>query len=259
MTADAAPEGGNTSSIDSAAPLDVAAFITTCRQRADQFAAAGDAENSAHFRQLARTVEDEWWQDYFERGREKYRSDLRMWEAANAHYDAWQLENVRGVLGFAQAGLKGFTLVNAGAIVALLAFLGNVWGKGVRGGPFISALCLFALGLFMAVLSTGLSYYTQLLYSSKDEAVQVRGATTHRVTAVAALLSLLLFAIGAWQSIVAFRAQPALRDPPPTQVEHADEEPAASATAATTTTSATATSNPTAAASAAEAVADPAK
>jgi hypothetical protein len=40
--------------------------------------------------------------------------------------------------------VKAFSILNAGAVVALLAFLGNVWSKGVRVEPFLTAMGTFA-------------------------------------------------------------------------------------------------------------------
>lgn len=225
---------------EAAAPSSPREFIAYYQRLSDSYSKLGDTEKSTRYRDLARRVEDGLLDNYIEQTREVHRADLREWEARWAHYRAWQLENVRGVLNLAQAGLKGFMLVNAGAIVALLAFLGNVWDKGVRGGLFIGAMGTFAAGLFMAALAGGLSYYTQLLYSAEDDAKKHAGERWHRVASLVALSSLALFAVGACQSILAFRAQPALQQTQPTEQRRAIQESATTTTTASATASATA-------------------
>lgn len=192
-------------------PRNVSEWIVFLKQSADRHDAAGDQVTAARLRERARKLEDGIWDNYLDHERESSRAKLREWEAQWAHTRAWQLQNMDGVLDFAQAGLKAYTLVNAGACVALLAFLGNVWTKGVNGEPFIDALAIFAGGVFAAALAAALSYLTQLYYSSDVDADYAVGRRWHKVTGATALLSLVLFACGIAQSVVAFRAQPALR------------------------------------------------
>lgn len=192
-------------------PETLSEWVTFLRERAERHQAAGDHATANRLRDRAQKIEDGIWDNYVDHERESGRANLREWEAKWAHSRAWQIENMRGVLGFAQAGLKAFTLVNAGAIVALLAFLGNVWTKGVVGDPFIQAMSYFAAGVFVAALAAALSYVTQLYYSSDEEKDYAIGKRWHKATGVVALLSLAFFAVGSVRTVLAFQVQPALK------------------------------------------------
>lgn len=181
------------------------------RQAADEHDAAGEHKMATRLRERARSIEQGMWDNFIAHDRELSLAKVREWEAKWAHSRAWQLKNMEGVLELAREGLKGFVLVNAGACVALLAFLGNVWTKGVYGEPFIAALAIFAGGVFVAALANALSYLTQLYYSSEGDAELAVGRRWHRASGFVALASLLLFGCGIVQSVAAFRVQPALK------------------------------------------------
>ena len=192
-------------------PETLSDWVARFRQAADEHDAAGEHKMAARLRERARSIEQGLWENYIAHDRELSLAKVREWEAKWAHSRAWQLKNMEGVLELGRAGLKGFVLVNAGACVALLAFLGNVWTKGVYGEPFIVALAIFASGVFVAALATALSYLTQLYYSSDDDAELAIGRRWHKASGFVALASLLLFACGVSQSVAAFRVQPALK------------------------------------------------
>jgi hypothetical protein len=111
------------------------------------------------------------------------------------------------VIGLSQTALRGFTLINAGAIVALLAFLGNVWTKGVTMEPFLAAMRAFALGVILAALASALSYVTQLLYGVESEKVEKAAKGLHFATIFVGLASLGVFCMGSYRTLEAFRNQ----------------------------------------------------
>jgi hypothetical protein len=98
-------------------------------------------------------------------------------------------------------------LINAGAVVALLAFLGNVWIKGVTIEPFLAAMWAFALGVALAALAGTLSYLTQLLYGSESEKTVKWAQGLHVATLVAGLSALVVFCMGSYRTLDAFRHQ----------------------------------------------------
>lgn len=180
-------------------------------QAADEQASAGEHKLARKLRDRAGRIEDGIWDNHIAHDLERNLARVREWEADWGHNRAWQLKNMEGVLELARASLRAFMLVNAGACVALLAFLGNVWTKGVYGEPFIIALAMFAGGVFTAALATAFSYLTQLYYSSDDEKEHATGRGWHKASAFVALASLVVFGCGVGQSVSAFRAQPALK------------------------------------------------
>ena len=81
------------------------------------------------------------------------------------------LDGFNSVISLGQSALKSCTIINGGAAVALLAFIGNIVlksdAKPLVGG-ISNALFAFGVGLFLASLATGSTYFTQYLYESKN-------------------------------------------------------------------------------------------
>ncbi|MGR3219179.1 MAG: hypothetical protein ACUZ8H_05085 [Candidatus Anammoxibacter sp.] len=80
----------------------------------------------------------------------KHETALTVYHAENernlAHYNAQQLQAVemfKSVISYGATALKSAILINGGAAVALLAFIGNIWNKGIPQaavGPLTSAI-----------------------------------------------------------------------------------------------------------------------
>lgn len=124
-----------------------------------------------------------------------------------AHYDAQQqhsLEMLRSVFAYGQAALKSAILINGGAAVALLAFIGNIWAKGIvpeAVSSITSAIICFSAGVLAAAFATGTTYLTQYCYSEDHDRT---GVTFHIVTILIVLSSYYLFARGSYESYLAF-------------------------------------------------------
>ena len=97
----------------------------------------------------------------------KWKAD---WEAKLAQYrveSAWQQEMFKSVIVASQVALKSAILINGGASVALLAFIGNLWSKGIGNSVMLSLsriMCIFVLGVFSGALACGSMYLTQYCY-----------------------------------------------------------------------------------------------
>ena len=124
------------------------------------------------------------------------------------HYKAQQLFDVemfRSVIGYGQAALKSAILINGGAAVALLAFIGNIWAKGVRpdvADSLTNGIVLFASGVLAAAVGTGGSYFTQYYYHI--EGPERAAIYWRRLTILVVLLAFILFGFGACESYQAF-------------------------------------------------------
>ena len=98
-----------------------------------------------------------------------------------------------------QAALKSAFLINGGAAVALLAFIGNVWTKtqaNVSGLGF--PLLLYVFGVLSPAVASGLTYLSQYQYgkSVKDDDCFARSARKINWLGIGFVtLSYLLFAI----------------------------------------------------------------
>ena len=76
--------------------------------------------------------------------------------------EAWikaRIELFRAVVAHEHAALRPLFLLNGGAAVAALAFIGQVWPADVSG--VIVAMVIWCVGLFAAGLAAGLAYFSQ--------------------------------------------------------------------------------------------------
>ncbi len=78
------------------------------------------------------------------------------------HDEAWvqaRIELFRAVVTHEHAALRPLFLLNGGAAVAALAFIGQVWPADVSG--IVVAMVIWSVGLFAAGLAAGLAYFSQ--------------------------------------------------------------------------------------------------
>jgi hypothetical protein len=99
---------------------------------------------------------------------------------------SWHLtETYKSLIAISVEALKLLVLVNGGAAIALLAYLGSFASRasaGVSPPNLVWPLSFYSLGVFVTVLAFGISYVTQLrLY---NEEINIRaGYTVPRVHA----------------------------------------------------------------------------
>jgi hypothetical protein len=118
-----------------------------------------------------------------------------------------QTETFKSLISLSTEALKALQLLNGGAVVALLAYLGQASKRADLARALTCPFALFVAGLLAATLAYGSAYLTQLsLYSEDVQGAGFRG-TKHQVwlwtTFAIALASLALFAFGAFASIAA--------------------------------------------------------
>jgi hypothetical protein len=77
-----------------------------------------------------------------------------------------RVERIKAVIQFALAAIQGVILVNGGAAVAILAFLGNIWQKDNSLHPMALAITwpleLFLCGVTAGVATAAMGYLAQL-------------------------------------------------------------------------------------------------
>jgi hypothetical protein len=82
---------------------------------------------------------------------------------------ASDLEMFRSVIQSGQNALKTALLMNGGASVALLAFIGKLTEERQAHIPaFTNALTVFVLGVFCIVVASGSTYLSQWLYAAES-------------------------------------------------------------------------------------------
>ncbi len=131
---------------------------------------------------------------------------LRIWELERLEWLQGHLAMIRGQIDFALLALKSIIFVNGAAAVALLAFLGQIWGK--EGATGVAAAAGWSLGWFVTgtacgVAAAAFAYFAQTLYRERSERL---GAIARWVTIVFGTACVVAFALGAWKAIDAYTA-----------------------------------------------------
>jgi len=137
---------------------------------------------------------------------ERYRAELQHWVEQNKAVEAFNIEMFRSVLATGQSALKNAMLINGGAGVALLAFIGHVWEKAltpasVRGLTW--SLVLFMAGVLASAMAAGTTYLSQAFYAN-DWARTADAIKYFTIFLVG--MSYVAFAIGGYEAYSAFRA-----------------------------------------------------
>lgn len=148
-------------------------------------------------------------------------------------------ETYKTLVTLAVEAVKFCALANGGAVVALLAYLGNVHAKAPQmGAPNLTgAITWFLGGLAFSGVLVAASYATQVLifndsfqhsYIRKDGRKDGRHKLPHRVAVGAFVLSLGCFVAGAWSAVAAWSQQATLTHSSPTGASTPTTAPAAS-------------------------------
>lgn len=100
---------------------------------------------------------------------EKYKAELQVWIKQNEAVQAAEIEKFRSVILAGQNALKTAFLMNGGATVALLAFLGKLSDKHQdKIAVFASALVVFVIGVLAITVASGLTYLSQWFYAYSE-------------------------------------------------------------------------------------------
>jgi|JI8StandDraft_1071087.scaffolds.fasta_scaffold154596_2 hypothetical protein len=121
--------------------------------------------------------------------------------------DHW-LETYKSLILLSVEGFKFCALINGGAAVAILAYLGNIVGKGAAAPDMRYAMAFFLGGLGACGLAMLFAYLTQLeLLNERAEMSRSGGGHGRYLYAsmVLVLCSLISFSLGSWQAVVGFR------------------------------------------------------
>jgi hypothetical protein len=188
---------------------DVVSLIEGLRIKAAHIDAT-DPTAAGRMIEAANFLEAGAWQTAIEIERHRMQALVAAEEAAKLerykYQFEWHLENTRALVQLSQGALRAATLVNAGAAVAILAYLGAKAGQGINISVFANALVWYALGVVLATLATGTAYWSQLLYGNSDQKTQERGKHPHVATVVLYVLAILSFAVGCWSTYTSFTA-----------------------------------------------------
>ncbi|EPV7325746.1 hypothetical protein ACV9ZL_004410 [Klebsiella oxytoca] len=83
----------------------------------------------------------------------------------------FQMESFKAAISIGANACRTFLIMNGGAAIALLAFLGNIWNKSSSteaASAIATALVLFCMGVVLAGVCAGFSYISQSLFVSSE-------------------------------------------------------------------------------------------
>jgi hypothetical protein len=124
-----------------------------------------------------------------------------------ANYDAenkFSIEMFRSVIEAGREALKAALIMNGGAVIAMLGFLGTTVGKtnsNTLGLALTLPLAVFGFGVFSVGAAFVGMYLSQYFYR---RASSFAAYSSHFITALATCISYALFAYGVYQAYRAF-------------------------------------------------------
>jgi hypothetical protein len=136
---------------------------------------------------------------------EKYKAELQLWIKQNEAAQASSLEMFRAVILAGQNALKTAFLMNGGATIALLAFLGKLSEQHQdKIAIFSSSLIVFVVGVLAITVASGLTYLSQWFFAGSESWKQKTGFGLNILVIVFGLASYGLFIWGAIRAYKAF-------------------------------------------------------
>ncbi|MBB4654429.1 hypothetical protein GGR73_000928 [Xanthomonas sp. F14] len=121
-----------------------------------------------------------------------------------------RLEMLRATVTTSQSALRSSLLINAGAAVALLSFMGGIWGKGsyLNVIPGLSySLSVFVWGVLAGALAAGATYGSQAGYGEEFGRFSVLiGRVFHGVAILAGVTAYICFGSASWLAYGALMA-----------------------------------------------------
>lgn len=128
---------------------------------------------------------------------EKYKAELSNWGAAYNYALDSNLESFRSVITAGQNSIKTSFLLNGGAAIALLAFIGHLTEiKSPQVHVFANGLIPFALGVLTTTITSGLTYLCQWLYASAHEQARKAAESVNILAIIVGAAAYLFFIWG---------------------------------------------------------------
>ena len=140
---------------------------------------------------------------------EEYRRNHTAFVAARQQEHENNLEMLRSVITVGQLAIKSALLINGGAAVALLAFVGKLWSSGAVD-PVLdgvaSGLIQYVWGVLFAAVAAGATYFSQAGYAGEFGNVSHNvGVGGHYVAVLGVLVAYVLFAMASWTTYQAIQ------------------------------------------------------
>ncbi|AWY39406.1 hypothetical protein DKY63_05595 [Pseudomonas putida] len=136
---------------------------------------------------------------------EHLKAQLQIMVEQTKNNHASQLEMFRTVIQSGQNAVKTALLMNGGASVALLAFIGKLTeAQQIRIPVFAEALTFFVIGVFAIVVTAGMTYLSQWFYAASEQWKRKTGFAFNIISIVLGLSSYGFFVWGMRKAYLAF-------------------------------------------------------
>ncbi len=136
---------------------------------------------------------------------EKYKADLQNWIEINKRDHEGHLEMFKSVIASGQAAIKASFLLNGGAAVAMLAFIGHLAQfKADKVSAFSTCLLPFAYGVLAIAVTSGLTYLSQWFYFSTQPWSRKLGFAFNMLCILLGISSYVFFAWGLFDAYHSF-------------------------------------------------------
>ncbi len=97
---------------------------------------------------------------------ERFKANLQVWVEQNKAAHESNLEMFRSVIQSGQNAIRSSFLLNGGAAVAMLAFIGKLTEAQAEKIPvFASSLTIFVIGVLAITIASGFTYLSQWFYA----------------------------------------------------------------------------------------------
>lgn len=132
-----------------------------------------------------------------------HQSKLEGYKAQNQ----MNIEMFRSVIQYGQASLKSAILINGGAAVALLAFIGKIWSdekSKIVINELSYSLTLFVFGTLAVAVATGITYIAQSLFN--EGKIKIAHCVNGLIISLV-IGSYIIFSLGVFSTYVIFTTQ----------------------------------------------------
>lgn len=136
---------------------------------------------------------------------ERYKADLQNWIETNKYQRDGRLELFRSVITSGQSAIKASFLLNGGAAISVLAFVGHLAQfRPTKVPEFGACLLPFAYGVLAIAVTSGCTYLSQWLYASNMPKAQRAGFILNMLSIALGISSYGFFAWGLFATYRSF-------------------------------------------------------
>ena len=136
---------------------------------------------------------------------ERYKADLQNWIESNKHQHESDIEMFRSVITAGQNAIKSSFLLNGGAAIATLAFIGHLVEFNLeRVAVFSACLLPFTYGVLAVAVTSGLTYISQWFYASSNQKV-IEWGIGFKLNIVCIVLALSSYGFFVWGMCLSYK------------------------------------------------------